>query len=177
MTRASIRSHALCLFTLLLLAGCGASNAPACTQRWCPEGLTVAFGEAPWPPGDYRLIVLAGDLRARCRAVLPLRGCDTPSAACDRPEVTLAAFGCALPAGQQGFHALHVTPTPSMVHVTLDGPGGRMEFGQAIRAQCSHPNGPRCDPRPCCSAQIDAPVVWGPSPGSAARPWEPASRF
>lgn len=146
----------------LLLAACQPSTAEprGCTQLWCSEGLTVAFGDAPWAPGAYRIEVLVDDRRTTCRARLPMTNCSAPASTCDDPSVRLLPSGCALAPDAQGFHGLHLAEVPERIHLRLEGPGGHAEVRSPVQRQCSFPNGRACDLRLCCGAQITTHLQW-----------------
>lgn len=146
----------------LAMAACQPTTAEprTCTQLWCSEGLTMTFTDASWAPGAYRIQVLADNRRTSCRARLPLPDCSASPIRCDDPDVRLLPSGCALPPEAHGFHGLHLTEIPRLIHLRIEGPDGQAEVRHSVQRQCSYPNGRACDLRPCCGAQITADLQW-----------------
>jgi hypothetical protein len=133
----------------------------ACTQMWCQEGLNVTLDGADWLPGVYTFTITADGQETVCTSRLPFPGCNGNSM-CSGEGVVIGESGCAMPPKAHSFHAVTMPKTPKTFSLTIVHESGKtLSFGpEEVTAQCSYPNGPQCDPHPCCSAKLVMDVVW-----------------
>lgn len=141
-------------------AGQGAGpgqQAPAqvCTQMWCQEGVSIILPPIS-TPGDYRFSVTADGQMFSCHGRLPLPPCGQQAVTCDRPGLVVQESGCAMPPETHSFYGLFLSVVPKNIEVSIAMPGrSPISFAGPTNAKCFYPNGPQCDPRACCQAQIN----------------------
>lgn len=146
------------LFALFLTAPPAAAQ-QACTEMWCQEGLTLNLNGSDWPAGRYTFTVSLDGATTHCTGSLPFKSCEG-NVTCDTQDVTIGESGCALPVGHS-FHAIMSQKTPQHLNVAITRADGKtFSFDSAVEKKCFYPNGEGCDPRPCCSAVLQADVAW-----------------
>lgn len=127
----------------------------ACTKMWCREGVTITLPVTS-TPGQYRFVVTADGVRYTCTGTLPLNRCGQPSSSCDKPGILVGESGCALAPPVHNFNSLFLEKVPRMIEVDISTPGRQpLRMAGQVLPQCFYPNGPQCDARPCCQAEIN----------------------
>ncbi len=152
----------LAVAAVVILASVAQAEMIACTQRWCQEGLTVNLQGTEWPTGDYIFKVKADEQEFICTSKLPFTDCETSAVTCDKEGVSIGASGCALPPEGHSFHGVMMN-NADIKQISVDimhSNGKKASFTSPVAAQCGYPNGEQCDSHQCCSAVLDAPVVW-----------------
>lgn len=154
----------LLLTMAILLSACarpGAAQELACTQMWCQEGMTLTLNGTDWPTGAYKFAITADGKETVCVSHLPFTGCEG-NTTCQGEGVTIGESGCAMGPETHSFHAIMMAIPPQNFSMTIEHESGKtFTYGpETVAAQCSHPNGAQCDPRPCCSASLSADVIW-----------------
>lgn len=156
------------LILLMTVAFCRPSSAQpdenagfACTQMWCQEGFTLILNGSDWPPGAYTFTVTGDGKKTACISRLPFTGCEG-NTKCDAEGVIIGESGCAMGPETHSFYAVMMPATPQAFSLAIEHESGKtFTYNQeAVPMQCSYPNGERCDPRPCCSANLSADVTW-----------------
>lgn len=148
------------LVAVFLLTSFSVHAEQACTQMWCVEGTTLELKASYWPAGSYTFVIKADDKTVTCQSSLPFRNCDG-STSCDGEGVMIGESGCALPESAHNFHQIMINGTPSKVSVEISHEGKRsFTIDTRLEKQCSFPNGPMCDTKPCCSASKTLNINW-----------------